>query len=142
MIRILLPVDGSPETDRALAYVAERHARGPVAVTLLYVHETPLHSHAVTLHQHQDWLEEFRTRRARDVLEASASRLREAGIEVETRDAKGPLYRTILREASRLGAKEIVLGVRPPPFGFRDLDRRKGLRRLVGDLPAYATVGS
>ncbi len=142
MIRILVPVDGSEDTRRALDHVMGLHERGAVTVLLVYVHEPPRWSHAVGVYLRRDSLEEFRARRARDVLEASAARLREAGFAVEISQARGRLYRTIVDEAVRLGAKEIVLGVRRPLFGFKGLDRKKGLRRLAGDLPAYVAVGS
>jgi nucleotide-binding universal stress UspA family protein len=142
MIRILVPVDGSEDTSRALDYVVGRHGRGAVTVSLIYVHEPPIWTHAVGVFLRRDTLREARARRARDVLAAATARLREAGIEAESSQVDGPLYRTITDEAARLGSKEVVLGVRPPFFGIRGLGRKTGFRRLDGDLPAYVLVGS
>ena len=142
MMRILVPIDGSVDTERALTYMIERHRGGDVVASLVYVHEPPVRSHAVSLRQHQDFLGAFRSLRARDVLAAAATRLREEGIRVETSEVEGPLHRTILNEASRLDAKQIVLGVRTPLLGFRGLDRMKGLRRVGGEFPTYVMAGS
>jgi nucleotide-binding universal stress UspA family protein len=143
MKKILMPIDGSLDSDRALdRLVARLEPRTQVGVVLLYVHEPPLSFGAVAVYQDRAALREFRARRAHDVLEAAAHRLREAGIAVEARTAPGPLYRVIASEAERLGADEIVLGVRPPAAGRLGLAWAGGLRDLIDDLPPHVTIVS
>jgi hypothetical protein len=114
---ILVAVDGSERSDRAVAQVAERLRRRPGArAELLYVHEPPIRYGRVLGLQPAEALEQLRRRRAAEVLRNAAARLEEAGVPAGTHVARGELYEAIARRAVQVKAKEIVLGVRTPWF--------------------------
>jgi hypothetical protein len=112
---ILVAVDGSERSERAVAQVAERLRRRPGArAELLYVHEPPVRYGRLLGVQAPDELERLRERRAADVLRSAAARLEAAGVPAGVHAAHGELYATIARRAQEVQAKEIVLGVRTP----------------------------
>ena len=115
MSLILVSIDGSKRSERALDAVAERLRDRPGArVELLYVHEPPIRYGRVLAIQRSEDLDRLREQRASAVLRNAASRLEAAGVPAGTHVAYGELYSTIARTATELGASEIVLGVRTP----------------------------
>ena len=115
MSLILVAIDGSQRSERALDAVAARVRAIPTArVELLYVHEPAIRAGRIPGVQRAEALEALRATRAADVLKNAAERLASAGISAGTRSAPGELYPTIAETARALGASEIVLGVRTP----------------------------
>lgn len=142
MSLVLVPIDGSPRSDRALDVLAGRlRARAGARVQLLYVQEPPIRYGKVLLFQPADRVEAFRAERAGTVLRAAAARLEGSGFPVATLVEEGELYPTIARVATRLGASEVVLGVRRPWFArlgaalVRRLRPLEALRVPVTYLP-------
>jgi hypothetical protein len=115
MSLVLVPIDGSAWSERAIDALVER-ARGKpsTSVTLLYVHEPQVRYGRVLLFQPKAAADAFRARRAGDVLRRGAARLEAAGVAVSTLAEDGDLYPTIAQVATRVGASEVVLGVRTP----------------------------
>jgi hypothetical protein len=112
---ILVAIDGSKRSERALDQVAERLRGRPGArAELLYVHEPAIRFGRILGVQRSDDLRALRERRAADVLRGAAARLEAAGVPAGSRAEQGELYSTIARLAVEVGASEIVLGVRTP----------------------------
>lgn len=114
MSLILVAIDGSRRSEQAIDGLVAR-LRGPLGpVQLLYVNEPPIRYGAIPIFQRRGAAEALRARRAVDVLALAAARLAAAGIPAATLAEEGELYPTIARVATRLGATEVVLGVRTP----------------------------
>jgi hypothetical protein len=112
---ILVAIDGSKRSERALDVIAERLRSRPGArVEVLYVHEPPIRYGRVLAVQRKEELDRLRAERAAAVLQRAAARLDAAGVPASTHVAHGELYVTIAKLATELGASEIVLGVRTP----------------------------
>jgi hypothetical protein len=112
---ILVAIDGSKRSERALDQVAERLRNRPgMRAELLYVHEPAIRSGRVLGVQSSEELEALRARRASDVLRDGAARLAAAGVGAGTHAEHGELYATIAKRAVDVAASEIVLGVRTP----------------------------
>lgn len=118
MSLVLVPIDGSPRSEQAIDVLAGRlRGRTGARVHLLYVHEPLVRSGKIPLFQPRDRAEAFRSEHAAAVLRAAKERLDGTGVPVETLVEQGELYPTIARVATRLGASEVVLGVRRPWLG-------------------------
>lgn len=112
---ILVAIDGSKRSERALDGIAARLSRRPGDhAELVYVHEPAIRYGRILGVQRDAELEALRTRRAADVLRSGAARLAAAGVSAGTHAAHGELYATIARRAVEVAATEIVLGVRTP----------------------------
>ena len=106
MTRILLPVDGSPTSDRAARYVA---ANQPGAqVFLLNVEPLPagwqtrgIEQDAVLSHLHAVSLE---------ALKSAHEILREAGVRHEVHEALGDIGETVAAKAREFACDAIVMG--------------------------------
>jgi hypothetical protein len=115
MSLILVAIDGSTRSEQAIDAVAARlRGRPSSSVQLLYVNEPPLRYGAIPVFHPRETADALRARRAADVLAGAASRLAAEGIPAATLAEEGELYPTIARVATRLGASEVVLGVRTP----------------------------
>lgn len=114
---ILVAIDGSKRSERALDHVAERlRSRPGTSAELLYVHEPAIRYGRILEVQPGEALDALRERRAADVLRNGAARLAAAGVPATTSAASGELYATIAQRAVEVSAIEIVLGVRTPWF--------------------------
>jgi hypothetical protein len=112
---ILVAIDGSKRSERALEQLAERlRTRPGMRAEILYVHEPAIRYGRILGVQRSDELEALRERRASDVLRDAEARLAAAGVEARTCTERGELYATIAKHAVEVGANEIVLGVRTP----------------------------
>jgi len=115
MSLILVPIDGSARSERAVDALVERvRGRPAVAVQLLYVNEPPIRFGKILMFQRSGDAEAFRARRASGVLRRAAARLEAAGVPATMLAEEGELYPTIALVATRIGASEVVLGVRTP----------------------------
>jgi hypothetical protein len=112
---ILVAIDGSKRSERALGQVAERLRNRPgMRAELLYVHEPAIRYGRILGVQRSEDLEALREQRASDVLRNAEGRLAAAGVEAGACAEHGELYATIAKRAVEVGASEIVLGVRTP----------------------------
>ena len=106
---VLVPVDGSPGSLRALAHACERvRSRRSGSVIALNVQPAMPASRfapAAAIRDHQQ-------RMAAEALAKVARVAKREGVEVSQQVAVGPPAAVILREAQRLKAGEIVMGTR------------------------------
>ncbi|MFT3801689.1 MAG: universal stress protein [Burkholderiaceae bacterium] len=117
----LIPVDGSPASMRAVRHVLRQYARHGLQgrVTLLSV-QPALYRH-ITRQLPRAELAAYRESRARDSLAPAIKLLRESGVPYRALVAEGPIGQAVLDEAARVGADQIVLGIRRKPAWQRAL---------------------
>lgn len=108
--RVLVPIDGSATSLRALDYVLARRARGDALVPYL-----------LTVVPHGEGVEEQLAERGKETTAAARARLDAGAVPYVLGVAAGPPAVAIARLARELGCEEIVMGTR-------------GLRALEGIL--------
>lgn len=111
---VMLAVDGSDGSHRAVAFALKRAKLGGARILLTYVIEwsaysfnTPEENAARHTRREQEI-----DRATSQVVEPAAERLREAGIEVETVVQHGPPAETLIRIAKEHEVAQIVIGRR------------------------------
>ena len=110
MYRILIAVDGSEHSRRAVHYAARRAQGMPCKIDLLHV-EKPVMVWEVGPVSSIEAVSEGRGAASKQVLDAVADQFDRA-TEVETHTATGEPAATILEQATRLAVDEIVIGSR------------------------------
>jgi len=116
MYKILVAVDGSEHSRRAVEYAARRAKGVPCKILLLHV-ETPVMAWEVGPVSSSEAVLDGREAESREVLHASACQFDRA-TEVEKRVVRGEPATTILEQATRLAVDEVVIGSRGlRPFG-------------------------
>jgi len=110
MYRILVAVDGSEHSRRAVEYAARRAKGLPCKILLLHV-ETPVMAWEIGPVSSSETVLDGRKAESREVLDASARQFDRA-TEVERHAVTGEPATTILEQAKRLAVDEIVLGSR------------------------------
>jgi nucleotide-binding universal stress UspA family protein len=111
MQRLLLPVDGSECSLRAVRHViahAGRVGREDVALHVVNV-QPPLPSGITSFVNHAQ-VEGFQKDEGRKALAGALALLDEAGLPYEAHAEVGPLAETIVNLAEKLGCDEIVMG--------------------------------
>jgi len=126
-VRLLIPVDGTDESQWTLQYALAQHRDRPVEVHLLVVAE-PVTSFHVLRFRTQREVAEFQEKIARWLLEDAAEKLRTAGISVRTHFREGAMPNQIVEAAEQLGCGQIVLP--SPPLRLLD-PLARGLARTV-----------
>lgn len=111
MLKLLVAVDGSDFSDRALDYVLRRAAasRDPVKAHLLNV-QLPLSGVNVKLFISKESQQNYHREEAMAVLEPSRQRALAAGIACEHHIGVGDPGGTIAEYARSLGCDEVVMG--------------------------------
>ena len=110
--RILLPVDGSVYSARAVDYVcALRAAAVPVEVRLFNV-QTPVASGNVRRFIAQETIDAWHRSEAGAALEGARNALRSAGMRFDERFVVGQSAKAIVQEANEQGCTRIVIGSR------------------------------
>jgi nucleotide-binding universal stress UspA family protein len=116
MYRILVAVDGSEHSLRAVRYAAKRAKDLPCKVDLLHV-EKPVMAWEVGPVSSIEDVADVRESGSKDVLDTGAGQF-EQGTEVEKHTLTGEPAEAILDEATRLAVDEIIIGSRGlRPFG-------------------------
>ncbi len=110
MYRILVAIDGSEHSRRAVSYAARRAKAAPCRIDLLHV-EHPVMAWEVGAVSPAEAVMASREVQSKEVLEAAASQF-EHGTEVQSHTVIGEPAGTILEQAAKLGADEIVIGSR------------------------------
>ncbi|MFO1352666.1 MAG: universal stress protein [Gammaproteobacteria bacterium] len=129
MTHIMVPIDGSVHTDRAIQQLIDRSCAGEtIRASLMYVHEPPIRYGKLLLYQSLEKLREFRAQRAANVLDSAAQRLGTAGITCTTMTAEGELLKTIDEKTGSLQCDEVILGTWRPPTSRFHLLRKAGIR--------------
>jgi nucleotide-binding universal stress UspA family protein len=116
MYTILVAIDGSKHSWRAVDYAAQRTRSAPCKIELLHV-ETPVMAWEIGAVSPVEAVLAARDAQSRELLDAGAGKFDQT-IEVEKIAVSGEPARTILEQATKLGVDEIVMGSR----GLRPLD--------------------
>ena len=116
MYRILVAIDGSDHSLRAVRYAARRAKDAPCKIDLLNV-EKPVMAWEVGPVSSIEAVADVREAGSRKVLDTGADQF-ERPTEVDSHAVTGEPAATILDEATRLAADEIIIGSRGlRPFG-------------------------
>jgi len=112
MWKILLPVDGSESSLRAVRHVAQlAKGKDDVSVTLLYVHYEPVPLGAVAASVTADQVKGIERQYADPVLGGAEGLLREAGVDFEREiRVASDIAPTIAQRAEALGSDAVVMG--------------------------------
>lgn len=112
MRSLLVPIDGSENSFRALDYAAAQDKYGPVTLHLLNV-QPPLDDYGmVGAHLSSKRYEELMKARAQAILKRAAGRVRSARGECKTHIVVGDAPATIAAQSRRLKCESIVMGTR------------------------------
>ncbi len=113
MLNLLVPIDGSQHSDRAVDYAIRRaqQSRDGARVELLNV-QLPMTGVNVKMFISQESLESYYREEAMAVLQPSLQRLREAGVPVEHHIGLGDPGRVTVDYATDKKADEIIIGSR------------------------------
>jgi nucleotide-binding universal stress UspA family protein len=110
MLKILVPVDGSPHADRAVAHVLEL-ARSGTAVDLhLLTVQIPIDSGHARMFVRQDELDAYHREEGLAALANARQLLDQAGVAYSHHIAVGHVADTIVRYAREKGFDKIVMG--------------------------------
>jgi nucleotide-binding universal stress UspA family protein len=112
MKRILVGVDGSPESKRTADFVAELAAPMKASLVLVYVAARPVPLGPETYAQGLAQWELAEREYGASVLREMAARCRQAGVAVETRMEAGPPAETIAKLAAEVDADLVAVGHR------------------------------
>ncbi len=112
MRNVLLPVDGSENSTRAVAAACEQVAVGqPVTVHLLNV-QPPINSALVKNHLSKDLIDKFQQALGDTALESARSQLQDAGIAYTSQVEVGDVAHTIARCVRDLNCSQVIMGTR------------------------------
>jgi nucleotide-binding universal stress UspA family protein len=109
MLKILVPVDGSPQADRAAAQAAELAKRGAVVELHLLNVQIPIDGHARSFVS-QDELDTWHREEGLAALANARRILEEAGVPYTHHIAVGHVADTIVRYAQEKGFDKVVMG--------------------------------
>jgi nucleotide-binding universal stress UspA family protein len=106
---ILVPLDESPYSERALSYATDLAKQGGGEVSLLVVVHEPPHPAGVSESDPVSRRQEERPARAERYLEQKAEQLRSAGVSVDTELRFGDAANSIIDAATEKGADLIAM---------------------------------
>jgi nucleotide-binding universal stress UspA family protein len=109
---VLIPVDGSDNSMRAVDAACRQIAYGqPVTVHLLNV-QPPINSRIVKNNLSQDLIDKFYQELGNTALESAQARLREANIAYTSHVEVGDVAQTIARHVRDLYCDQVIMGTR------------------------------
>jgi nucleotide-binding universal stress UspA family protein len=112
MAAVLVPVDGSRNSMRAIDYAVKQANGGPLTVHLLTV-EPPLDDYGmISAYLSRQQHNRAMKLRAASVLQAAVTRARSRNVTCRTHMAIGNIADSIVRTARRLHCQSIVMGTR------------------------------
>jgi nucleotide-binding universal stress UspA family protein len=113
MRRILVAIDGSDTALRALDFAVGQARLSPAAeLHVLTVQPLASTNTAWEIYVSADRLREIAVKRAREVLDAAAARLKGSGCKHALENLEGEPAETIARRAAELGCESITMGTR------------------------------
>ena len=111
MRRILVAIDGSEGSMRALDFAARQASYSPAAeLHVLTIQPAAAANTAWEIYVSAERLQEIAAERSRDILAAAAGRLQGGGFGVELEQLIGEPAETIANRAAELGCESIVMG--------------------------------
>jgi len=111
MRKVLLPVDGSEHSDRAVHYVVEFiKEHGPIEIHLANVEPEPIawQTHGME----EQAIEAHLTSRAHQAMKSAKEILKAAGLQHHTHVGRGDVSQALLAMADKLRCDAIVIGTR------------------------------
>ncbi|HEX7006456.1 MAG TPA: universal stress protein [Alphaproteobacteria bacterium] len=111
MERILIPVDGSKNAERAVAYVIDMIRKGRAVEVHLATVRPPLRENVARFIARSE-IESYHQEEGEKALASAKRLLDEAGIPYTTHIGVGVVPETIVAFADDIGADEIVMGTR------------------------------
>jgi nucleotide-binding universal stress UspA family protein len=112
MTCVLIPVEGSDNSTRAVDAACRQLAYGqPATVHLLNV-QPPINSGSVKNHLSQDLIDKFSQELGKTALEPARARLRDAGIAFTSHVEVGDVAQTIARYVRDLYCDQVIMGTR------------------------------
>ena len=111
MRRILVAIDGSDGSMRALDFAARQAGYAPAAeLHVLTIQPAAAANTAWEIYVSAERLQEIAAERSRDILAAAAERLQGASFGVQLEQLTGEPAETIASRAAELGCESIVMG--------------------------------
>ncbi|GAB4451773.1 MAG: universal stress protein [Rhodocyclaceae bacterium] len=112
MLKALVPVDGSANSDRAVRHVIELVTGGsPLEILLLNVQE-PIDSWEVKRFMPAEEIEAMQIEKGGDALQSARALLDAAGVAYTPQVLIGPIAETIARHSADQGCHKIIMGTR------------------------------
>ncbi|OCK54149.1 universal stress protein [Bradyrhizobium sp. LMTR 3] len=113
MHKLLIPVDGSANASRALAY-ALKFAKeiGPVELHLLTVHPEPVIYGEIQVYVSKEKMEELQRKHSEDILRPAIEAARAADVSYTSDILIGDTAPMIIKRADELNCDGIVMGTR------------------------------
>ncbi len=113
MQKLLVPVDGSENSMRALRHaIARAKSNGPVSIHVVSAHEEAIVFGEVAVYVSKEKIEELQRKQSEGPLEAAARELEAAKVAYTKEILVGPIGPTIAKRAEELGCDGIVMGTR------------------------------
>jgi nucleotide-binding universal stress UspA family protein len=116
MRRLLVPLDGSPPSLRALEHAIELanacKGSGPVHIHVVCVHEMPLDYGRSAAYFTAEQIEQMEEQFSSAVLQPAIEKLTAAGVSFSSESAAGEVAHAIVECAERQGCDAIVMGTR------------------------------
>lgn len=113
MHRLLVPLDGSPASMRALDHAIElARVISPMRIHLLSVHELPHDYGRSAAYFPAEQLAEMEERHSREVLDPAIGKLKAAGVDYFAESVAGDAAHAIVESAGRNACDTIVMGTR------------------------------
>lgn len=113
MQKLLIPVDGSENAGRALAYALDLAKKsGPVELHLVTVHPEPVIYGEIQVYVSKEKMEELQREHSEDILRPAAETARSAGVPYTSEILTGDTALMIVNRANELNCDGIVMGTR------------------------------
>ncbi len=136
----LLAVDGSPGSDKAVEFAAERAKLGGARIVAAYVIGwSPYSFNTPEENEERHKRREEELSRAQSVVDPVAAKMKDAGIDVETVVRHGHPAKTLLELADQHAATQIFIG-RKGESGLKNMLFGSVAANLVQSSPVPVTV--
>ena len=112
MRKALVPVDGSPNSDRAVSHVVMLAEINPALEVVLLNVQPEIDDWQVRRFLKKEEVEAMEESKGGDALQSARALLDAAGVPYEAHAEVGPLAETIVAVADRMRCDEIVMGTR------------------------------
>ncbi len=109
---VLLPVDGSDNSTRAVDAACQQVAYGPTVMVHLLNVQPPVNSGLVKNHLSQDLVDKFHQQLGQNALESARAQLKDAGIAYTSHVEVGDVAQTIARYVRDLHCDQVIMGTR------------------------------
>jgi nucleotide-binding universal stress UspA family protein len=113
MHKLLLPIDGSENSSRALDYaLGLARENGPISLHLVTVHPEPVIYGEIQVYTSAERVEELQRRHSEDILKPVMERVKASGVPFTSEILVGETAAMIVKSAEQHGCDAIVMGTR------------------------------